>query len=147
MKRLSILIVCVASLLTATSCSMLGGNAANSAAQLSGQSCGTAVQSLYSSYHNAGKLDLTAGNNLNNALVLATAYTTLRQNKDNADYRKSFTRGLIASSAGLITAANANNFVNTLLASSALGGLTSDKVTQTANTVSTIVQLLTLLKQ
>ncbi|MBR1785171.1 MAG: hypothetical protein IJ760_07020 [Bacteroidales bacterium] len=147
MKRLSVILVCVAAMLTAASCSILGGAGANSVANASGRACGTAVQGLYSSYHTNGKLDLATGNNLSNALALATAYTQLQQNKDNADYRKSFTSGLIASSAGLITSANADSFIGSLLSASSLGGLTAEKVTQTASTVQTIVSLLQILKQ
>ena len=146
MKRLALLMVCVATLGLATSCSLLGGTSANSAAQLSGQTCGLAVQGLYSNYRSTGKLDLMSGNNLNNALALATAYTTLRQNKDNDAYRKAFTTGLIASSAGLITGANANAFVNQLLNSGSLAGLNAEKIQQSAAVASAIIQLLGVLK-
>lgn len=147
MKRLAILLVCVATMGLMSSCSMLSSGGTNSVAKASGQACGTAVQGLYSSYKQAGKLDLTAGNNLSNALALATAYTTLQQNKDNAAYKQSFTNGLIASGAGLITSANAGTFVSKLLSSTALSGLTAEKVTQTASTVSTIISLLQILNQ
>lgn len=138
--------MCVATL-AMTSCSSLQSAGANAVAQASGQACGNAVQGLYSSYKNTGKVDLTAGNNLTNALALATAYTELQQNKGNAAYRKAFTTGLIASSAGLITSANAGSFVDKLMSSAGLSNITADKVSQTATTVAAIVTLLNALKQ
>lgn len=139
--------MCVAAL-AMTSCSMMQSAAgSNVAAQATGQACGTAVQGFYSSYKNTGKVDLTVGNNLTNALALATAYTELQNNKGNSDYRKAFTTGLIASSAGLITSANAATFVDKLTNSVGLNGVTADKVTQTASTVAAIVTLLSVLNQ
>ena len=147
MKRLGLLLVCVATL-AMTSCGMMQSAAgSNVAAQATGQACGTAVQGLYSSYKNTGKVDLTVGNNLTNALALATAYTELQNNKGNAAYRKAFTAGLIASSAGLITSANAGSFVDKLMASVGLNNVTADRVAQTASTVSAIITLLNALKQ
>lgn len=138
--------MCVATL-AMTSCSSLQSAGANAVAQASGQACGNAVQGLYSSYKNTGKVDLTTGNNLTNALALATAYTELQQNKGNAAYRKAFTTGLIASSAGLITSANAGSFVDKLMSSVGLSNVTADKVSQTATTVAAIITLLNALKQ
>jgi len=146
MKRLGFLLMCVAAM-AMTSCSMLQSAGSNTVAQASGRACGTAVQGLYSSYKSTGKVDLSNTTNLTNALALATAYTELRQNKDNSAYRQSFTSGLIASSAGLITSANANSFVNALLSSTGLSGVNSSNVAQTVSTVSTIVTLLNALNQ
>lgn len=147
MKRLSILMVCFATLLMTACGSMSSVASSNTVANASGQACGTAVQGLYKSYKSTGRVDLTNTNNLNNALALATAYTNLKQNKDNSAYRKSFTSGLIASSAGLITAANATSFVDSLLASAGLANVNTQNITQTASTVVAIVTLLNALKQ
>ena len=134
--------------LAMTSCGVMQSAASSDvAAKTTGQACGTAVQGLYSSYKNTGKVDLTYGNNLTNALALATAYTELQNNKGNAAYRKAFTSGLIASSAGLITTANAGTFVDKLMSSVGLSNITADKVTQTATTVAAIVTLLNALNQ
>lgn len=139
--------MCVATL-AMTSCSSLQSAASsNPVAQASGQACGVAVQGLYNSYKTNGTLDLSAGNNLTNALALATAYTQLQQNKGNQAYRNAFTNGLIASSAGLITSANATNFVNKLLNTSALANINTERVTQTATTAMAIITLLNALKQ
>ncbi len=147
MKRLSFLIVCIAAL-TFASCSTLASAASSdTVANATGQTCGAAMQGLYRSYKSTGTVDLTNANNLNNALAVATAYTNLKQNKDNTAYRKAFTTGLIASSAGLITSANAGTFVDKLLASSGLGNINTQNITQTAATVAAIVTLLNALKQ
>lgn len=147
MKRLGLLIVCFATL-ALTSCDAIQSAASsNTVAQASGQACGTAVQGLYSSYKNTGTIDLTNTNNFNNALALATAYTNLKQNKGNEAYRKSFTTGLILSSAGLITQANATQFVDKLLATAGLGNINTQNVAQTAATAAAIITLLNTLKQ
>ncbi len=139
--------MCVATL-AMTSCGLMQSAASsNTVAQASGQACGTAVQQLYRSYKNTGTIDLTNATNLNNALALATAYTNLNQNKSNSDYRKAFTTGLIASSAGLITSANATAWVDKLLASTGLKNVNAQTITQTAATASAIITLLNALKQ
>lgn len=147
MKRLSVLLVCFATL-AMTSCSLFNAAASsNSVAKASGQSCGFAVQGLYGAYRSSGNIDLTNATNLNNALALATSYANLKQNKDNSEYRQAFTSGLIASSAGLITSANASAFVDKLLASSGLANINSQNIAQTASTAVAIVNLLKVIKQ
>ncbi len=139
--------MCVATLAMVSCSALQSASTSDPVAKASGQACGTAVQGLYGSYKNTGKVDLTYGNNLTNALALATAYTQLQQNKGNKAYRNAFTTGLIASSAGLITSANAGAFVDKLMASVGLSNVTADKMTQTASTVAAIIALLNVLKQ
>ena len=147
MKRLGLLIMCVATL-AMTSCTTLQNAAASdTVASATGQSCGTAVQGLYSAYKRTGTVDLTNTTNLNNALAVATAYTNLKQNKSNSNYRKAFTSGLIASSAGLITSDNATAFVDKMLATAGLGNINTQTVAQTAATASAIITLLSVLRQ
>lgn len=139
--------MCVATL-AMTSCSTLQSAASSdTVASATGQSCGTAVQGLYSAYKRTGTVDLTNTTNLNNALTVATAYTNLKQNKSNSNYRKAFTSGLIASSAGLITSDNATAFVDKMLATAGLGNINTQTVAQTAATASAIITLLNVLKQ
>lgn len=147
MKRLSILLVSFATLLFASCGAVSSAASSNTVAKATGQSCGTAVQGLYGAYKNTGTIDLTNTTNLNNALALATAYTNLKNNKDNTEYRKAFTTGLVASSAGLITQAAASGFVDKLLASSGLSNINTQNITQTASTVAAIITLLNALKQ
>ena len=133
--------MCVATLAMTSCGSLAGSGSSNSAAQLSGQSCGMAVQQLYSSYKATGKVDLTNATNLSNALIVATACTNLRANKDDKNYRKAFTNGLIISSAGLITAANATAFVDQMLNTAGLTNVNSQNIAQTAATAAAIVTL------
>lgn len=125
MKKLGIILVCIATL-AMSSCSLFQSAASsNSAAQALGQTCGSAVLGLYQSYKATGTLSLTTGDNLSSALALATCYTQLSQNKDNSDYRKSFANGLILSSAGLITNQNSATFINALLGTPSIGTVTT----------------------
>lgn len=139
--------VCIAAMAMASCSSLSSATSSNTVANASGQACGTAVQGLYSAYKSTGTVDLTNTTNLNNALALATAYTNLKQNKDNTNYRKAFTTGLVASSAGLITQATASGFVDKMLASAGLANVNTQNITQTAATVAAIVTLLNALKQ
>lgn len=147
MKRLGLLLVCFATI-ALTSCSAFQQAASsNTVANAAGKSCGAAVQNLFRSYKSSGTLDLTNTSNLNNALALATAYTNLKQNVGNSDYRKAFTTGLIASSAGLITSSNASAFIDKMLATAGLGNINTQNIAQTAATASAIVELVSILKQ
>ena len=147
MKRLGILLACFATL-ALTSCSLFSAAASsNTIAKASGQNCGAAVQGLYGTYKGTGNIDLSNPTTLNNALALATSYANLKQNKDNADYRKAFTAGLIASSAGLITNGNAAAFVDKMLATAGLSNINSQNIAQTAATASAIISLLKVVNQ
>ena len=147
MKRLGILLACFATL-ALTSCSLFSAAASsNTVAKASGQNCGAAVQGLYGTYKGTGNIDLSNPTNRNNALALATSYANLKQNKDNADYRKAFTAGLIASSAGLITNGNAAAFVDKMLATAGLSNINSQNIAQTAATASAIISLLKVVNQ
>ena len=145
MKKLAIFFVAVAALAFA-SCSLLQSTSTNTVAQAAGQSCGGAMVNLYRSYKSSGKVDLSNANNLANAVILATGYSQLRQNKDDQSYRKSFTNGLVLSGAGLITNANAGTIVNLLLNAQSLSGISQgSSAAQTqaaATTLTTLLQLL-----
>lgn len=147
MKRLGLLLMCVATL-AMTSCGLFGSTtSSNAAAVAAGSTCGAAVQGLYGSYRTSKSLNLTEGNNLANALAVANSYALLKQNKDDATYKRSFINGMVASAGGLLTQATATQFVNQLLSSSGLNGVNASNITQTANTVNTLVQLLQVIKQ
>lgn len=142
MKRLGLLLVCFAAL-AMTSCDALSSaSSSNSVAKAAGQTCGSAVQGLFRTYKNTGTVDLTNSTNINNALALATAYTNLKNNRGDANYRQAFTSGLIASSAGLITSANASAFVDRLLATSGLANLNMQNISQSVSTAASIVNLI-----
>lgn len=147
MKQLRLLLVCFATLAVA-SCSLFNSaTSSDPVAMAAGQSCGVAVQGLYSSYQNTGTINLANPNDLNNTLVLAGAYTTLKQNKDNKSYKNAFASGLVASSAGLITTATANKFIDKLLATSSLGNVNAQNITETAATAAAVITLINTLKQ
>ena len=130
MKRLSILMVCFATL-AFTSCGLLGAaSSSNTAATAVGQTCGSAILGLYNSYKATGTLNLTTGNNLANALALATCYTQIKANASNSSYRKAFANGLILSSAGLINNQNVNTFINALLMANGLSNMSSSNTAQ-----------------
>ena len=130
MKRLSIILVCFATM-AFTSCSVLNSVASsNSAASTLGQTCGSAILGLYQSYKATGTINLTTGNNLTNALALASCYMQLKSNAGNSDYRKAFANGLILSSSGLITNQNSNAFINALLSANGLSNVSSSNTTQ-----------------
>ena len=144
MKRLSIILVSFATL-ALTSCGILNSSS-NSAATALGQTCGAAVLGLYQSYKATGSLSLTTGNNLTNALTLATCYTQLSQNKDNSNYRKAFASGLVLSSAGLITNQNSATFINALLGTSSLATVNSTSTpTQLNKTTPAVTNLIATL--
>lgn len=122
--------VCFATLAFA-SCGLLGSAASsNSAATAMGQTCGTAVLGLYKSYKATGTINLASGNNLTNALALATCYTQIKANRNSSSYRKAFASGLIMSSAGLITNQNVSAFIDALLLANGLANMSSSNTTQ-----------------
>lgn len=119
----------------------------DNAASLSGQQCATATNALYKAYKTAGKIDLSSTTNVSNILVVATAYNQLKANKGDASYRKAFTKGAVAAGTGLITAANAETFTNTLLNSTGLGNINTTNIKNNVQTAGTIITLLNTLKQ
>ncbi len=130
MKRLSIILVCFATI-AFSSCNILGSAASsNTAAKTLGQTCGSAILGLYQSYKATGTVNLTTGNNLTHALALATCYTQLKANAGNSSYRNAFATGLVLSSAGLITNQNSNAIINALLAANGLANVSSSNTTQ-----------------
>ena len=133
MKRLGILLMCVATLALA-SCSALQSAASSDAvAQTAGQTAGSALLNLYKIYKNTGTISLTDATALSSAISLATAYTQIKNNKNNSSYRKAFANGLVLSSAGLVTNSNSNSFIDALLAASALGSISSTSSTSQNN--------------
>lgn len=130
MKRLSIILVCFATM-AFSSCGVLNSvTSSNTAATTMGQTCGTAVLGLYNSYKSTGTINLTAGNNLAHAISLATCYTQIKANAGNSSYRTAFATGLVMSSAGLITNQNVNAYINALLLCNGLSNVSSSNTTQ-----------------
>lgn len=124
----------------ASSCSSLSGTT-NAAAVTSGAACGRALIALNNS-KKAGTLAITNPTDLSNMLVVINAYNTLKANKEDASYKKSFTSGLVTGGNGLISTATATSLTNSLLNATGLDGINTTNIQQKAQTVGTIIQLL-----
>lgn len=144
MKKISLIIMFVATF-AMSSCGLMG-SATNTAAVSSGAACGKALIALNNS-KKAGTLAITNPNDLSNMIVVIGAYNSLKANKNDASYKKAFATGMVTGGSGSITTAMANNLTNSLLNSAGLDGVTTSNIQQKAQTVSTIIQLLALLKQ
>lgn len=126
------------------SCSSLTG-ATDSAAVTSGAACGRALIALNNS-KKAGTLAITNPTDLSNMLIVINAYNGLKTNKENANYKKSFTTGMVTGGNNLINQATATTITNNLLNATGLDGVNTNNIAQKAQTVGTILQLLSALK-
>ena len=140
MKRLSIILMCVATM-ALVSCGSTGGTSINSAAKAQGRNTANALITLYNSYRNTGTVSLSNPTDLTAALVVATGYTNIRSNKDNPDYKKAFAAGMVSAGSGLITAANVDYIINMM---NNLTGLNVNAATVSNNvgTATALIQLL-----
>ena len=143
MKKLSIIMMCVATLAFA-SCGSTRGSAnssTTSAAKASGKSAATSLLSLYGSYKSTGTVNLGNPTDLTAALSLATAYTNFRNNQADPDYKQAFAAGMVSAGAGLITSQNVNYLINTM---NNLTGLNVNAATisNSVGTATAIIQLL-----
>lgn len=127
-----------------TSCSSLTG-ATDTAAVTSGAACGRALIALNNS-KKAGTLAITNPTDLSNMLIVINAYNGLKTNKENANYKKSFTTGMVTGGNNLINQATATTITNNLLNATGLDGVNTNNIAQKAQTVGTIMQLLGALK-
>lgn len=143
MKKFGIIMMFVAMFAT-TSCSSLTG-ATDTAAVTSGAACGRALIALNNS-KNAGTLAITNPTDLSNMLIVINAYNGLKTNKENANYKKSFTTGMVTGGNNLINQATATTITNSLLNATGLDGVNTNNIAQKAQTVGTIIQLLGALK-
>jgi hypothetical protein len=141
MKRLSILIICFATLAFASCSSTMGSGTASSAAKDNGRAAGASIISLYNSYRSTGTVNLGNAADLTAALGLATAYTNFRNNQADPNYKKAFAAGMVSAGAGLITTANVNNLINTMNNLTGLN-VNAATITNSVGTATAIVQLL-----
>lgn len=133
--------MCVAALFI-TSCSGTSHIAtSNAAAKANGLSTANAMLALYNSYQAKGTISLANASDLSNALILATGYTNLRNNKDNAEYKTSFAAGMVAAGTGLITTSNVNRVLDLLNSSTGLN-VNATNIQSSVTAVSSIVSLL-----
>lgn len=143
MKKFGIIMMFVAMFAT-TSCSSLTGTT-DTAAVTSGAACGRALIALNNS-KKAGTLAITNPTDLSNMLIVINAYNGLKTNKENANYKKSFTTGMVTGGNNLINQATATAITNSLLNATGLDGVNTNNIAQKAQTVGTIIQLLGALK-
>lgn len=102
-------------------------------AQSNGQSAGTALKSLYASYvANGKKLDLSNATNLLTAAALMSSIQDLKST--DATYKKSFAKGLVLGSTGLVEQDAASAVTTTLgdLATTVAGSEEAQEATTTA---------------
>jgi hypothetical protein len=149
MKKFGIIMMCVAAVLFAscgstssTSRSVSSALSSNTAATANGTACGQAIIGLYNNYKATKKLDMTNASNITNTLALVTAYTQLKNNKGNKDYRKSFVSGMVLGGAGIITNNNAYSLVNQIENAAGLSSTTRSNISTAASTVSSILSIL-----
>lgn len=149
MKKFGIIMMCVAAVLFAscgstssTSRSVSSALSSNTAATANGTACGQAIIGLYNNYKATKKLDMTNASNITNTLALVTAYSQLKSNKGNKDYRKSFVSGMVLGGAGIITNNNAYSLVNQIESAAGLSNTTRSNISTAASTVSSILSIL-----
>ncbi len=144
MKRLSIILVCFATLAMTACGGMKSGASTNSDAnaKAAGRSTATALIGLYQSYKANGTISLSNAADLSNALVVATGYTNFRNNQASSTYKTAFAAGMVAGGAGLITSANVNSIISTM---NSVTGLNVN-ASNIANSVNTVTALVTLLQ-
>lgn len=132
MKKTAILLAIVA-LFGITSCTTLFG-VSDTAAASSGSACAKALISLRAS-QKAGTLSVANVSDLTNMLTVISSYNMLKTNKDNANFKKSFTSGMVSGGSGVITNSNAATIVNLLLAANGLSNLNNNNISSNGSTV------------
>ncbi|MCQ2295097.1 MAG: hypothetical protein MJZ67_05535 [Bacteroidales bacterium] len=142
MKKLSIIMMCLAMLAFVSCGSTKNSTSSDAAAKATGRSTATALIGLYNSYRANGTISLSNTVDLTNALVVATGYTSYRQNQANSGYKTSFAAGMVAAGGGLITAANIDGLINTM---NNVTGLNVNAATINSN-INTVTSLITLLQ-
>lgn len=143
MKKIGIIMTFVA-LFAATSCGTLS-NVSDTAAATSGTACARALVSLRAS-QKAGTLSVTNVSDISNMLIVINAYNTLKANKGNNNFRKSFAAGMVAGGSGIITNSNVNTIINVLLATNGLGTLNSNNISSSNNSTKTFSTVLDTMK-
>ena len=147
MKKISIIMMFVA-LFATTSCSSLTG-ASDTAAMTTGTTCARALIALRAS-HKAGTLSITNLSDLSNMLVVDNAYNSLKTNKANSNYKKSFSTGMVAGGSGIITNSNVATIVNLLLNANGLANVNSNNISTGSNSTTvtnSIVPMIECMKQ
>ncbi len=144
MKKLSIIMMCVATMAFMSCGSMGGSSSSESAAKSSGRNTASALITLYNSYRATGTVSLSNANDLAAALTVATGYTNYRNNKSDEAFKKAFAAGMIAGGAGIITSANVDNIINKMNTVTGLN-VNAANISNSVNTATALIQLLQVL--
>lgn len=136
MKKIGIIMMFVASM-ACFSCSSLQTASTPGAQQ--GINCAKALTQLNTSRKTNGNISLTNTADLANMLVVYNSYSDLRTHKEDDTYKGQFISGLVR---GGLSQTSAQTVVNTLLSSSAFANINTANLSQKAETVTTIIQLL-----
>ncbi len=124
----------------------------NTTAAQAGKNAGVAIDALTAQYKADGKIDMKNFTNLANILNLIGSAQGLKENKDDATYKKGFIQGLIANSIN-IDAASAPSITDKLQELAAKtdtsklqsavqkGQATAAEVQNVANSVTSIISL------
>ena len=140
MKRFSIIMMCLVTL-SFVSCSSLGSTSVDSAAKTQGRNTANAIITLYNSYRNTGTVSLSNPTDLTAALMVATGYTNMRNNRESAEYKKAFAAGMVSAGSGLITTANVDHIINTMNNLTGLN-VNASTISNNVGTATAIIQLL-----
>ncbi len=149
-------------LVSMVSCGVFGGAgtpstssttpSTNTTAAQAGKSAGAAIDALTAQYKADGKIDMKNFTNLANILNLIGSAQGLKDNKDDATYKKGFIQGLVANSIN-IDAASAPSITDKLQELAAKtdtsklqsavqkGQATAAEVQNVANSVTSIISL------
>ena len=117
----------------------------DAAAQAAGKNCAKALTALNNSYKADGTITVNNSTDLRNMLTLATSYSQLKENKENANYKQSFANGMISGS-NIFTSANATKFIDKLLNIPGLEKINAANISQNIETINTILTLVKALK-
>jgi hypothetical protein len=120
--KLSLAAIVMAGFIIVASCGTTTGTAgststANSAAYTAGQSFGSSLLGLYSSYKaNGNKINFTDVNTLLQLAQLSMNIEAIKQNKSNTAFYGQFVQGAVLGSQRNITQNNAGSIINALTA-------------------------------
>lgn len=120
----------------------------NTSAYAAGSACGSAIRALHKQYQKDGTLDLSNPTNIYNLAMLAGNSSDLKTKMKDKNYYEGFTLGTLAGSQNLISRNIMKNMVQALVGSdlTAFQRKSTSIGQQAANTVSSIVTLLSMLK-
>lgn len=128
MKKLTLFAAAALMLLSVSSCSVLSVLSGQQSQSLtSGLQVGSALLNLYNQYQGAGKIDMTALNNINNVANVVNGIKNIKQLTGTDTMLSDFAQGLMNGSSNLVNQNNAASIINGLtnLSQTDLSGTTN----------------------